>query len=68
MWNHDSVPIKIFNQRKFLSQWQRGLRQELSLPAQTLGSWVRIPLEAWISVRVSSARVLSCVGSGLPSG
>jgi hypothetical protein len=28
------------------SQWPRGLRQEMSSPARTLGSWVRIPLEA----------------------
>jgi hypothetical protein len=26
------------------AQWPRGLRHELSSPAQTLGSWVRIPL------------------------
>jgi hypothetical protein len=34
---------------------------ELSSPAQTLGSWVRIPLEAWMSVCVYSVFVLSCV-------
>jgi hypothetical protein len=43
------------------SQRPRGLRHELSSPAQTLGSWVRIPLEAWMSVCVYSAFVLSCV-------
>jgi hypothetical protein len=43
------------------SQWLRGLRHELSSPAQTLGLWVRIPLEAWISVCVYSVFVLSCV-------
>jgi hypothetical protein len=32
------------------SQWPHGLRHEPSSPAQTLGSWVRIPLEAYISV------------------
>jgi hypothetical protein len=32
------------------SQWLRDLRQELSSLARTLGSWVRIPLEAWMSV------------------
>jgi hypothetical protein len=32
------------------SQWLRGLRHELSSPARTLGSWVQIPLEAWMSV------------------
>jgi hypothetical protein len=26
------------------SQWPRGLRHELSSPAPTLGSWVRIPM------------------------
>jgi hypothetical protein len=48
------------------SQWLRGLRQEMSSPAQTLRSWVGIPLEAGMSVRVSS--VLSCVRSGLATG
>jgi hypothetical protein len=32
-----------------------------------MGSWVRIPLEAWIPVGVSSMFVL-CVGSGLATG
>jgi hypothetical protein len=36
------------------SQWRRRLRHEPSSPAQTLGSWVRIPLEAWMSVSVYS--------------
>jgi hypothetical protein len=31
------------------SQWPRGLRHELSSPARALGSWVRIPLKAWMS-------------------
>jgi hypothetical protein len=44
------------------------LRHELSSPARTLGSWVRIPHEAWRSVRVSSVFVLSCVGRGLATG
>jgi hypothetical protein len=43
------------------SQWPRGLRHELSSPAQTLGSWVRIPLEARMSLCVYSVFVLSCV-------
>jgi hypothetical protein len=45
-----------------LSQWQRGLRHELSSPPRTLGSWVRIPFEAWMSVCVYSDFV---IGSGL---
>jgi hypothetical protein len=36
----------------------RGPRHELS---RALGSWVRIPLEGWISVSVYSVFVLSCV-------
>jgi hypothetical protein len=43
------------------SQWPRGLRHELSSPARTLGSWVRISLEAWMSVCVYSMFVLPCV-------
>jgi hypothetical protein len=30
------------------SQWPRGLRYELSSPAQTLGSLVQIPIDAWL--------------------
>jgi hypothetical protein len=33
----------------------------LSSSAQTLGSWVRIPLDAYISVRVSYVFMLFCV-------
>jgi hypothetical protein len=36
------------------SQWPRGLRHELSSLPRTLGSWVRIPLKAWMSVCVYS--------------
>jgi hypothetical protein len=43
------------------SQWPSGLRHEPSFPARTLESWVRIPLEPWISVCVYSVFVLSCV-------
>jgi hypothetical protein len=32
------------------SQWSRGVRHELSSPVRTLGSCVRIPLEAQMSV------------------
>jgi hypothetical protein len=39
-------------------QWPRGLRHEPSSPGRTLGSWVRIPLEAWMSVCVYSVFVL----------
>jgi hypothetical protein len=31
------------------SQWTPSLRHELSSLARTLGSWVRIPLKAWVS-------------------
>jgi hypothetical protein len=31
------------------SQWPRGIRHELSSPARTLGSWIRIPLKARMS-------------------
>jgi hypothetical protein len=40
------------------SEWPRGLRHEMSSPVRTLGSWVRIPLKAWISVCVCSVFVL----------
>jgi hypothetical protein len=47
------------------SQWPRGLRNELSSLVRTLESWVRIPLEAWMSLCVYSVFVL---GSGLATG
>jgi hypothetical protein len=34
------------------SQWPRDLRHEPPSPATTKGSWVQIPLEAWMSVCV----------------
>jgi hypothetical protein len=43
------------------SQWARGLRHKLSSPAQTLGSWFRIPLGAQLSGWVYSIFVLSGV-------
>jgi hypothetical protein len=47
------------------SQWPRGRRHELSSLPWTLGSWVRIPLEAWMSGCVYSVDVLS---SGIATG
>jgi hypothetical protein len=41
------------------SQWPRGLRHELSSPARTLGSWVRIPPKARMSACVYSVSALS---------
>jgi hypothetical protein len=44
------------------SQWPRGLRHELSSLAWTLGSWVWIPLKAWMSVLCAFILFLtSCV-------
>jgi hypothetical protein len=44
------------------SQWPRWLRHELSSLARTLGSWIRIRLEAWMSV------FTFVLGSGLATG
>jgi hypothetical protein len=43
------------------SQWPRILGPKMSSPARSPGSWVRIPLEAWMSVCVYSVFVLSFV-------
>jgi hypothetical protein len=50
------------------SWWSRDLRHELSLPARTLGSCFRIPLEAWMTVCVYSVCAVLCVDSGLETG
>jgi hypothetical protein len=48
------------------SQWPRGLRYELSSPAQTLGSWVRIQLESWLSVFVLSCMQVAALQQADP--
>jgi hypothetical protein len=47
-----TAPLRLFNYFpcKCRTQWLRGLRHELSPLARTLGFWVRMPLEAWMSV------------------
>jgi hypothetical protein len=50
------LPLTVFTQS--WSQWSCGLRHESFSPAETLGSWVRIPLKVWISVCVYSVYVL----------
>jgi hypothetical protein len=44
------------------------LRPKLSSLAPKLGSWVRIPLNTWMCVRLFCACVILCVGSGLVMG
>jgi hypothetical protein len=47
------VPLSVrVKSRKIIrrSQWPHGLRHELSSLARKLGSWVRIPHSAWMSV------------------
>jgi hypothetical protein len=67
-YNNVQMPHLVCKLKNGRSQWSRGLRNETFSPVQTLRSWVRILLEAWMSVRVSSVFVLSCVGSGLTTG
>jgi hypothetical protein len=43
------VIIIIIEQIRLRAQWSRGLRHEMSSLSRTLGSWVRIPLEALVS-------------------
>jgi hypothetical protein len=56
------------NNIKCRSQWVRGLRHGMYPPAQALGSWVRIPLDAWMSDCNFLVFVLSCVSSGFRTG
>jgi hypothetical protein len=68
-WNCHQVYVTIlFFVSEGRSQWPRGLRHELSSPAGTMGSWVRIPLKTWMSVRVYSVCAVLCVGRGLARG
>jgi hypothetical protein len=43
------------------SQWSCGLTQELSSLARMLGSWVRTPLKAWMSVYAFILCLCCCV-------
>jgi hypothetical protein len=45
----------------FVNQRPRGLSHELSPLARTLGSWVRIPLKAWMFMCAFILFVLFCV-------
>jgi hypothetical protein len=60
----DELYCYSFGHQDFLRsrlQWPRGLRHEEPSPAQTLESWVQIPLEARMCVCVYSVFVLLCV-------
>jgi hypothetical protein len=49
------------------SQYPRRLRHELSSLARTMGSWVQIPLRAWmfgVCIRLFCACAVLCLGSG----
>jgi hypothetical protein len=47
---HENINMELLYLADGRPQWPRGLRHELSSPVQTLGSWVRIPHEAWMSL------------------
>jgi hypothetical protein len=49
-------------------QWPHDIRHKISSLAQTLRSWIRIPIETWMCVHVSAVLTLSCVRSSLPTG
>jgi hypothetical protein len=53
---------------KYRSEQSRGLKLELSSLTRTLGSWVRIPLEAWMSEFFYSVCVVLCVAMGFVMG
>jgi hypothetical protein len=66
--NNDSIRFDVFTAVVYNEANHSGrevLRQELSSTAQTLRSWVRIPLEAWMSVRLFRVRVVVSVGTSV---
>jgi hypothetical protein len=64
----DMVKLRTKYKLNCRSQWPRGLRHKLSSPAQTPGSWVRIPLKAWMSVCVYSVYAVLCAGNCIATG
>jgi hypothetical protein len=67
-WYCKPVKLYCYLTENCRSQSPRGLRFEMSLPIQTLESWVRIQLEIRTSFRVYCVFVMSCTGSGLATG
>jgi hypothetical protein len=65
-YQHRFMPT--YDSSRCRSQWPRGLRHELSSLARTLGSCVRIPLKAWMSVYIYCVFAMFCVGRGLGTG
>jgi hypothetical protein len=57
--NRDSVyGVFLTSMLKYCrSEWPRGIRHEMSSLARTLGSWILIPLKAWMFVCVYSVFV-----------
>jgi hypothetical protein len=66
----DQPPVRIFQTSIDSGDHSSllGLRNEMTSPVLTLGSWTQIPLKAWMFVCIYSVFVLYCVGSGLASG
>jgi hypothetical protein len=63
--------FSVINKVNSRSQWPHCLKHELSSLAWTLGSWVRIPLNAWIfglCMRSFCVCVVLCLGSDLATG
>jgi hypothetical protein len=67
---HDLCRLYLLRTYECRSQWPRGIRRELSSLARALGSWVRIPLKAWVSVCVHlfCVCVVLCLCNGLAKG
>jgi hypothetical protein len=63
VWNFFLTKTLIYFKytKRCRSQWPRVLRHELSSLARTLGPWVRIPLDAWMSVCIYFMFVPPCV-------
>jgi hypothetical protein len=68
MYDFPKYNLKWRNPELSRPQWERSLRHEMSSAAGTLELWVRIPLEAWMSVCVYSVFVLSFLVSGFATG
>jgi hypothetical protein len=43
-------------------------KAQINLLVQTQRSWVRIPLDSWVSFCIHSVSVISCIGSGFAAG
>jgi hypothetical protein len=67
-WKQFKVNENVIVKYLDIRETTRIMDSDRASPAETLGMWVPIPLEAWMSVCVYSVCAVLCVGCDLATG